>query len=86
MQNHTIYGVHITDRVQEAVEVQRVLTAFGDVIKTRLGLHELDKGHDTPKGLLLLEMEGDQARFEQMRQHLSGIEGVDVQQMVFQHP
>jgi len=38
---HTILGIHITDRLKEAVEVQKQLTACGRQIKTRLGLHEI---------------------------------------------
>ena len=40
---HIILGVHITDRLKEAVEVQKLLTVFGRYIKTRLGLHEVDR-------------------------------------------
>ena len=43
MDDHVVIGVHVTDRIKEAVEVQRSPTAFGGYIKTRLGLHEVDQ-------------------------------------------
>ena len=36
---HHICGVHITERLEHALQVQQVLTEFGRNIKTRLGLH-----------------------------------------------
>ena len=37
---HIILGVHITDRLKNAVEVQKVFTEYGCNIKTRIGLHD----------------------------------------------
>lgn len=39
---HHICGVHITERLEHALQVQQVLTEFGRNIKTRLGLHQGD--------------------------------------------
>jgi len=83
---HIILGVHITDRTKRAVEVQRVLTAHGDVIKTRLGLHEIERSQSSPNGLVLLELCCDEARGGKLVEALRAVEGVDVQQMVFDHP
>lgn len=41
--NHTIIGIHVTDRVQHAGEVQQTLTKHGCQIKTRIGLHEISE-------------------------------------------
>ena len=80
---HTIVGVHITDRLEEATEVQRVLTEFGRIIKTRLGLHELE--NEGLNGILLLEMLDDDDGVQRLRAGLDAIEGVEVQAMVFTH-
>jgi len=85
-ERHLIYGVHITDRVKSAAEVQQVLTEHGCSIKTRLGLHEVSEASCAPNGLLLLEMAGGPALCEAMADKLNAIEGVEVQQMVFDHP
>ena len=85
-EKHTILGVHLTDRVTEALDVQRLLTEYGSNIKTRVGLHEVEKGFSAPNGLILLEMHGEAARIDMLAQGLEAIEGVQVQRMVFEHP
>jgi hypothetical protein len=85
-ENHTLMGVHITDRVAEAVEVQRLLTEYGTNIKTRLGMHEVDKGFSAPNGLLVLEMVGDPGRIGELHDKLNAVEGVEAKCMEFAHP
>jgi hypothetical protein len=55
MEKHIIVGVHITERVKHAGDVQKVLTDFGCQIRTRLGLHEADQNLCSPNGMILLE-------------------------------
>jgi hypothetical protein len=80
---HTIVAVHITDRLKEAVEIQGVLTKYGDIIKTRLGLHEVDAGGMS--GLLLLDVIPPNERIEQFESDLKQIEGVEVKTISFEH-
>ncbi len=83
MTKHTIVGVHITDRLEEATEVQQVLTQFGGQIKTRLGLHEFD--NQGLNGILVLEMVGADEGIQQMCAQLKAIAGIEIQAMVFTH-
>lgn len=83
---HIILAVHITDRLKEAVEVQKHLTSYGRFIRTRLGLHELEKLHDGPSGLLLLEMAGPDTKAKELADQLNAIPGVEVKSIVFEHP
>jgi hypothetical protein len=83
---HTILGIHITDRLKEAQEVQKLLTIYGTHIKTRLGLHEVQDIGPGPNGLLLLEMYGPDSSIKAMTDKLSALEGVEVKSMVFEHP
>jgi hypothetical protein len=85
-ERHLILGVHITDRLKEAVEVQKLLTAYGNSIKTRLGLHEIADGSSAANGLLLLEMVGPNARAEQLAAKLNAIDGVEAKSITFEHP
>ena len=85
MEKHIILGVHITDRVQHATEVQAVFTEFGRGIKTRLGLHRVDANACSPAGLILLELCGEEARCDEMAAKLNAIEGVEAKKMVFEH-
>ncbi|HVN95717.1 MAG TPA: hypothetical protein VMT62_04765 [Syntrophorhabdaceae bacterium] len=83
---HLICGVHITERLKHALEVQQILTEFGGNIKTRLGLHELSVAGEGPNGLLVIEFVGTDATFKKFTQKLGKVVGVEVKQMVFDHP
>lgn len=86
MDKHIVLGVHITERVKHAGDVQQALTDFGCSIRTRLGLHEADRKTCSPNGLLLLELTDDDTAAAGLSARLAAIEGVEVQQMVFEHP
>jgi hypothetical protein len=83
---HVIVGVHITDRMTEAGAVQAVLTKYGCNIKTRLGLHHVDADFCSPRGLILLELIGDESVCAQLVVQIAAIEGVEVKRMIFDHP
>jgi hypothetical protein len=85
MDKHIIVGVHITERVKHAGEVQQALTEFGCQIRTRLGLHEADKKVCSPNGMILLELVDDDAQVASLKARLVAIDGVEVQSMVFDH-
>ena len=83
MDKIVILGILIGSEVADIVSFQQLLTKYGNVIRTRLGLHE--NHYETPKikGLLVLEMVGDAdeiAAFEKAVCHISGIQ---IQKMTF---
>ena len=80
--DHVILGIHVTDRMKEAVELQKLFTHYGSSIKTRLGLHELGS---SPEGVVLLEIVGEPETWREMAGKLAAIEGIEVQEMVFGH-
>ena len=84
-ENHTIVGVHITDRVRHAEDVQKVFTRCGCQIKTRIGLHEVSRGYCAANGLVLLEVVGTAAKTAAMVKQLKKVKGVQVKTMVFTH-
>ena len=86
LKSHIILGVHITDRIHHVDSVQHLLTEYGCSIRTRLGLHEADKGFCSANGLLLLEMTDDVKNADALAAKLNAIEGVEVKTMVFDHP
>ncbi len=86
MRDHIIVGVHITDRVTNAGEVQAVLTRYGACIRTRLGLHDATGDSAEPSGLILLETIGPPQNVEALCDALRKLRGVQVQQMYFSHP
>lgn len=82
---HIVLGVHITDRIHHAHQVQDLLTEYGCSIKTRIGLHTVSDKYCSPNGLLLLEMAGDEKPIFEMIDKLRAVEGVDLQQMIFEN-
>lgn len=85
-EKHYILGVHITDRVDRAGNVQKIFTEYGCSIKTRIGLHHVTDNVCSPNGLILLELIGDEARCNELRDKLGAIAGIDVKTMTFDHP
>ena len=79
---HTIFGVHISQRVENVPAVQAVLTKYGCNIRTRLGLHDTDGTSCSPGGLLLVDVFGPET--EAFYKELQALTGVDAQRMDFE--
>jgi hypothetical protein len=86
MDKHIIVGIHITDRVHHAAKVQEILTQFGCLIKTRIGLHETGTDCCSPNGLLILELLDKDAEVASFIGAMNAVEGIEVKQMIFDHP
>jgi hypothetical protein len=82
---HIIVGIHVTDRVKHAGQVQQVLTGYGANIKTRLGLHEADGKSSSPNGVILLEMVGDEKKCCSILGRLNAIRGIQAKKIIFAH-
>ena len=85
MDKHLIFGIHITDRTTKAPDVQKLFTKYADHIKTRIGLHDVHEGFSAPSGLILLEMFGANQECSLLKNELLAIEGIEVQEMSFEH-
>jgi hypothetical protein len=83
--DHVILGIHVTDRLRHAGEVQKVFTEYGCNIKTRLGLHEVADNYCAGEGVVLLELVGGPEVRRDMAAKLGAIEGIEVREMVFHH-
>ena len=75
----SILIILIGNRKESAVKVQQVLTAWGCLIKTRLGIHDgiLDKCSD--QGLLILELYGSKKEKDEIARKVAVIPGVKSQ-------
>jgi hypothetical protein len=83
--DHIILGIHITNRLKNAVDVQKVFTEYGCNIKTRVGLHDVDANVCSPSGVVLIEFFGSNDEAAAMMAKLNAVEGVQVQKMLFGH-
>jgi len=84
-ERHLIYGVHVTNRANQAGKVQELLSQYGCNIKTRIGLHHVGNDACSPRGLIILEMYGDDAICRELAEKLTALQGVEVKEMVFEH-
>ena len=82
--SHIILTIHVTDRLKEAPLVQKTLSQFGDVIRTRLGLHEIGKDYSSPEGVMILDIVGE-SRGRQLQKALGKIRGIETKMVVFRH-
>ncbi len=84
MRKRIIFGVQVTNRIKNALEIQEILTEFGCNIKTRLGLHEVTETVCSTLGILVLEMYGDIKQIKDMETRLKAVQGIVVKKMVFE--
>ena len=55
----TIIGVSLENRLETALEFQKIVTDFGCEIRTRIGLHPSKEHICLNRGIVLLEVEDD---------------------------
>ena len=78
-----ILGIYTREGFAEGVQLQYLLSKYGGVIRTRLGLHEVIDDHAKPGGLILLELDGLIDEILRLENELFALQGVDIQKMVF---
>ncbi len=83
---HLILGIHVTDRMTNGTKLQNFFSEYGCHIKTRIGLHDVTDDFCSPNGLILLELLDHQAAVKEMISQLQQLDGIEVQQMIFDHP
>lgn len=71
-----IMAIKILPRDVSAPKVQEVLTKYGCIIQTRLGLHEADKCSCSPSGLIILNLINECDEIKKLKDELDLIEGV----------
>lgn len=72
----TVLIILIGSRKDSAVNVQKVLTGWGCMIKTRLGIHDGVLDNCSDQGLLILELVGDQSQKDELVRKIGLIKGV----------
>ena len=72
----TILLIMISNRKETAVKIQQILTAWGCIIKTRLGIHDGVLDNCTDEGLLILELYGTKEQKEELGRKVALIPGV----------
>lgn len=73
----TILLILIGKRKESAILVQQILTAWGCIIKTRLGIHDGVMENCTDEGLLICELFGTEEQKEELTRKVAVIPGVN---------
>jgi hypothetical protein len=84
MAKKIVLGIMITNRVENAPRVQKLLTDYGCNIKTRLGLHDVNDTTCSTAGLILMELFGDESTCLKLEKQLREAKGIQVQKMLFE--
>jgi len=62
----TILAVLISKRKNAAINVQKILTGWGCIIKTRLGIHDGVLENCSEEGLVILELVGTNVQHKEL--------------------
>ncbi len=85
MQKTIILGILVFDRIKEAGRTQEVLSKHADVIRTRLGFHELSETVCSRVGTIVLILQGDPEKWQQLESELAEVGGVEVKKISFDY-
>lgn len=77
----TVMVVLISHRHEAASKVQAVLTGWGCMIRTRLGIHQGVQENCSENGLLFLDLAGDLEKLEELERKLNVIKGVSARKI-----
>lgn len=77
----TIMAIRLEPRTDHAPDFQEVLTKHGCIIKMRLGLHETSDKMCSERGLILLQLSGDENDVKALKEDLFSVEGLKLNTM-----
>jgi len=77
----TVIAILVSHRNQAAANVQKVLTGWGCMIKTRLGIHEGILDDCSEKGLIILDLVGEEEKKEELVRKLNTLSGVSAKRV-----
>jgi len=77
----TLLGIMVPRRDDLGIQVQSILTTFGCVIRTRLGVNEVYFGE--PAGLIILELTGDVKQYVSLERALRDIDDIAIGRICF---
>lgn len=77
----TIVGIKLPDKMNNAVEFQKILTEFNCIIKMRIGINN-SSIFCSSNGIVLLQIENNEKSIE-LEKELLEISGIELQRMIF---
>ncbi len=73
-----ILAININNEVKEPYKVQNILTMYGNIIKTRLGLSCLEEDETGLRGIIVLEIlcDKDDEQIQTLQKQLLAVDGL----------
>ncbi len=84
MTNFRIIGIAIKDRIKEAGKTQQVLSKHANIIRSRLGFHEVNEYTCSRIGFIILQLIDKEHEYLQLMNDLKEIGGIEVKEMNFE--
>lgn len=84
MTNFRIIGIAIKDRIKEAGKTQQVLSKHANIIRSRLGFHEVNEYTCSRFGFIILQLIDKEHEYLQLMNDLKEIGGIEVKEMNFE--
>lgn len=76
-----VMGIQLLERNEDSTSFQSVLSKYGNIIQTRLGLHERVSD---PSGIIVLDfVDNADSKVENLEKELTSIGNVKIQKMFF---
>ena len=76
-----VMGIQLLERTEDSTGFQSVLSKYGNIIQTRLGLHE---AVSDSSGIIVLDfVDNADSKVESLEKELSAIGNVNIQKMYF---
>ena len=79
----TILGIRLDRRIENAIPFQQILSKHGCIIKSRIGLHSVDKDKCSTSGIILLEIIGSAKEKTALEKEIKSLKGVKLEKMAF---
>ncbi len=83
MDKKIILGIQVQKKEGLGTRLQSILSTYGCVIRTRLGLNEPEGDYASGQGIIILELDGDEKECKSLEKELLHLEQVTVKKMVF---
>jgi hypothetical protein len=80
--DYQVVAVKVSNREGVAQDMQKVLTKHGCLIKVRLGLHDVPANACSPAGLVLMEVDGEEAEIRTLVDELNALPEVSSKHIV----
>ena len=82
----SIIAINITNKVIEPFRVQEILSMYGNIIKTRLGLSCLEEDETGLRGIIVLEVlcDKDDEQLKNLQEQLLAVDGLKLGTVQFE--